>query len=86
MSDDIKKALGEIQKTQTSQHLETTVSLTQVKDDLKYHIKRTDLLEKDLKPVKEAYTVAKGFAKIFAWSLGILSTLAGLVWVISKFL
>ena len=86
MSDEIQKTLREIQKAQAEQHLETTVSLTEVKEDLKYHIKRTDLIQDKLDPIEHFYIVARGLFRSFKWVLGILSTLAGLIWVISKLL
>lgn len=37
----------------------TMVEIVEIKKDLKYHIKRTDILEEQVKPINKAYTVLK---------------------------
>lgn len=62
----------------------------EMKTDIKYHIKRTDMLEdlykdmreKDIEPMKANINQAKGIFKL----IGYISGLAGLITLIMKFL
>lgn len=42
------------------------MSISEIKTDLKYHIKRTDLLEIEIKPLKEKYLQLEGVMKFMA--------------------
>jgi hypothetical protein len=48
---DVKKVYDEL--------VEIKLSLVKIEDDLKYHIKRTDILEDSIKPVISTFTVFK---------------------------
>lgn len=52
---------------------EIGVHIAEIKKDLKYHIKRTDLLEADVKPIKKHVSNVHAILKL----VGMLSLLAG---------
>lgn len=47
--------------------------------DLKYHIKRTDLLEKELKPIKTKYQQLVGIMKFVGGVFAILTLFEGFI-------
>lgn len=49
--------------------------LVAIKSDLTYHIKRTDLLEAEMKHLDRDVTKLRGFFSIGGWLLGIAATL-----------
>jgi len=58
------------------------VHLAIYNEQLKIRIKRTDLLEKDVKPIKEHVTEVRGMLKI----LGVAAAIAGIVSAIKLFI
>lgn len=50
------------------------VHIAEIKKDLRYHIKRTDLLEADIKPVKKHVATVQAILKI----LGLISIIAAI--------
>lgn len=67
--DKIDDRLNSIDKTLAAQHV-----------SIEEHIRRTNLLENDLKPVKRHVTMVEGVLKF----LGALAMVAGLIEVISR--
>ena len=74
MSDDIKDDLKEIKQDVAL----TRVDISEIKTDLRYHIKRTDILENQVKPVTEHVKFVKNLGKFISWSVGIFTALGGL--------
>jgi hypothetical protein len=73
--DDVRDRIHSIELTQT-----------RMESDLKYHIKRTDLLEEKIfeiddkmKPVENARTAAYGVAKIVAFIIAAIGAIVGLL-------
>lgn len=54
-------------------------TLTEVKSDLKYHIKRTDMLEDEMKPVKKHILIVNTLCKLSLIILGAIGTIAGVI-------
>ena len=55
------------------------ITLTEVKSDLRYHIKRTDLLEDEMKPVKKHVVAVNTLFKASMIAIGAVGTIAGIV-------
>lgn len=55
------------------------VTLAQQHESIKYHIKRTDLLESELKPLKKRMNLAAASLQILVYG-SIIATIADVVW------
>jgi len=78
--DEVKEKLHSIELVQT-----------RMESDLKYHIKRTDLLEEKVmevsekvEPIESAKTIGTFIAKVFAIITAIIMTVATVMRIISK--
>lgn len=67
--DKINEKISSIDSTLASQH-----------ESLKHHIKRTDLLEKELKPVRKYVDMINGALKL----VGILATIAAIIEIVLR--
>lgn len=72
--DEFKSDLKQIQKD----IYETKIDIAEIKTDLRHHIKRTELLEgevrqnrQDLKPVREHVNFIKNLGRLTTWVVGI---------------
>ena len=61
---------------------EIKVMLAEMQKDLKYHIKRTDLLEAQVKPVVEHVSFVHRLSKLVITGLGIAAAIAAIYGVI----
>jgi len=80
MENKVEQRLDSIDIKQT----EMNKDLKHQNDDLKYHIKRTNLLEKELKPIKEHVNGLQYTGKVIGWAAGILITCGSLVGALTK--
>ena len=58
--------------------------LSAIESDLKYHIKRTDLLESEVKPIKDHVNGIQYTGKVVAWIAGIVITCGSIVGAVTK--
>lgn len=56
-----------------------SISIAEIKKDLNYHIKRTDLLEEEIKPVKKHVVAVNTLFKAALILLGAIGTIAGVI-------
>lgn len=90
---DIKRVLDKLDEMSDKQdklnetHSEMKIDLSEVRKDLNYHIKRTDMLEQyykelaaEIKPLNQRYQQMNGILK----ALGIIALLAGILASIAK--
>lgn len=49
-----------------------------IKNDLSYHIKRTDILEQEFKPIKRHVELINGVCKLFSAAVIVAAALAGI--------
>ena len=57
-----------------------------IKVDVKYHIRRTDILENDLKPIHDRYTELMGFIKFIGATIALVGAIETTVHVILPWL
>ena len=60
------------------------VNSAEITADLKYHIKRTDMLEDELKPIKTKYEQMVGVGKFFGAVFAIVSVLETVIHLFLK--
>lgn len=53
--------------------------LTEIKTDLKYHIKRTDLLEEAFRPVQKHVNFVNGFGKFLVITAAVTTAVVSIV-------
>lgn len=58
---------------------EIKLILTEIKTDLKYHIKRTDLLEEALRPVQKHVNFVNGFGKFLIIAAAVTTAVVSIV-------
>lgn len=71
--------LKDLRKESQEHAGEVDTRLTAIERDLKYHIKRTDLLESEIKPVKKHVDGLQYIGKMTFWVITSLGIMAGAI-------
>ena len=77
MEDKIDRIGGEVS--------EVNIHIAEIKKDLRYHIKRTDLLEAEMKPIKKHVIMVSGVMKFFGLVSFIIALIEGILTMLGHF-
>jgi len=77
MEDKIDRIGGEVS--------EVNIHIAEIKKDLRYHIKRTDLLEAEVKPIKKHVIMVSGVMKFFGLVSFLLALIEGILTMLEHF-
>jgi archaellum component FlaC len=77
MEDKIDRIGGEVS--------EVNIHIAEIKKDLRYHIKRTDLLEAEVKPIKKHVIMVSGVVKFFGLVSFLIALIEGILTMLGHF-
>jgi len=77
MEDKIDRIGGEVS--------EVNIHIAEIKKDLRYHIKRTDLLEAEVNPIKKHVIMVSGVMKFFGLVSFLLALIEGILTMLAHF-